>query len=169
MPSGAGRFDPHRIFAGNGEMVADVFVRSMAPPVGVHDTQVRVLNRLGDLEESGRIDRRTVSVWGERLCRCASCEATGACLAALEKVREFERWAASAEGDVSLQFERQSTTSRIVDSSIDAIVPPRITLAVYVAGNLASVFPCRVPERHWSVGEGIEALERAARRRATKH
>ena len=141
-----------------------VFVRSMAPPGGGHDEQVAVLERLNALEDRGPVDAWNVTIWGERLCECEVCTATAAGRAVTERMWELREWAGRAEGDVALPFERREVTSEFAGTEIEALVPPRLTIAVYADEDLARVYPCTADGTHHSVTEGLDWLESAGRR-----
>ena len=141
-----------------------VFVRSMAPPGGGHAEQVAVLERLSALDDHGRVDDWSVTIWGERLCECEVCTATDTGRAVTERMREFRKWAGRVDGEIVLPFERREVTSELAGTEIEALVPPRLTIAVYADDELARVYPCTADGTHHSVTEGLDWLESAGRR-----
>lgn len=138
---------------------AHVFVRSLAPPGGGHDEQVAVLERLDALEDRGPVDAWNVTIWGERLCECEVCTSTAAGRAVTERLRSFGEWAERVDGEVALPFERREVTSEFAGTEIEALVPPRLTIAVFADDRLSRVYPCRVDGIHYSVTDGLDWLE----------
>jgi hypothetical protein len=145
-------------------LTADIYLRSLSPPAGVHDGQVALVERLSALSSAGRLSDLRVSVWGERFCLCDTCAGTSAGRAALERVEEFQRWADRYGAETSLPFERRDVHSNFAPSareSHEALVPPRVLLALYGGESLLGVFPHIAGEDSVSVRDGIDAIEAA--------
>lgn len=143
------------------ELTADVYLRSLSPPVGVHDGQVAQIDRLSALSAADSLGALRVSVWGERLCTCDTCAGTGAGQAALDRVEQFERWAERADAPVTLPFERRVVRSGYTSSTQKVLIPPRVLLAVYDRTSLLGVFPHAAGDTQVSVRDAIGAIEAA--------
>lgn len=99
------------------ELTADIYLRSLSPPAGVHDGQVALVERLSALSSAGRLSDLRVSVWGELFCLCDTCAGASAGRAALERVEEFQRWADGYGAETSLPFERRDVHSNFAPSA----------------------------------------------------
>lgn len=143
------------------ELTADVYLRSLSPPAGVHDGQVARIERLSALSASGRLEEVRVSVWGARICLCETCTGTGAGRAALDRVEEFERWAESIDPPATLPFDRRVIRSNYTDSTQEVLVPPVVLLALYDRESLVGVFPHAAGDRQVPVEDAIAAIETA--------
>jgi hypothetical protein len=156
-------WDRELILPGDADLTVDVYVRSLSPSNGTHAGRVEFVEELERLEAERVIRDATVSIWGDRICRCETCSATGAGRAALERLREFEAWSEDVDADVSLPFERRSISSEFVDRTLECVVPPHITVAVYGGSSLVGVFPCEVDDDDYTVRDAVVALRRATR------
>lgn len=143
------------------ELTADVYLRSLSPPAGVHEGQTARIERLSTLSAAGRLGEVRVSVWGDRICLCETCTGTGAGRAALDRVEEFERWAEEADPAVTLPFERRVVRSRYTDSEQEVLVPPVMLLALYGGESLVGVFPHTAAGGQVPVEDAIAAIEAA--------
>jgi hypothetical protein len=141
------------------ELTADLFLRSLSPPVSVHDTQVEFIDRLSELSAAGRLNDLRVSVWGDRLCLCETCAETGAGRAALDRVEEFEGWIDGFEADASLPFEQRVVSSEYAGSAQEVLVPPFVLLALYTDGDLVAVFPHSAAGERYSVGDALDSID----------
>ena len=141
----------------------DVYVRSMAPPPATHEAQVGLIADLEALAAADVVDESTVTIWGERLCRCETCRETGAGRAVLARVRSFEGWAADVDATVDLPFDFRRLDCEMTGASNEVIVPPRVTLGIHVEGTLRGVFPCVIDGVSISASDGLAMLRRARR------
>ena len=141
------------------ELTADVYLRSLSPPAGVHDGQTARIERLSELAAAGRLGDVRVSVWGDRVCLCETCAGTGAGRAALDRVAEFERWADDLDAAVSLPFDRHTIRSSYTDSTQEVLVPPVMLLALYDRESVVGVFPHAAGGREAPVEDAIAAIE----------
>ena len=141
----------------------EVFVRSLAPPGGVHDEQLAILERLEVFEDAGPVDDWSVTIWGDRLCECEVCTSTTAGRLASERVREFRNWSERADESVSLPFEHREVTADVTGTDFEAMVPPRLTIAIYDEDQLLRVYPCTADGTHYTVTDGLDWLELAGR------
>ena len=144
---------------GEAELFVELNVRSLAPPTGTHEGQTDVIETLSDLESAGVIEELRLCVFGERICPCDTCGDTRPGRAALDRVREYQRWAANLDTEVSIPFERRTIHSEIAETDYEVIVPPRVSLGIYDDATLLGVFPCEIGDTVYTVGDVIEALE----------
>lgn len=118
----------------------DVFVRSLGAPTASQGRQAAVIERLDDLEDSGRIDRFTVQVWGDRLYPGEPCADSPVGRFLQNRINDFERWADDHPG-VVLPFESKVCEPFVADKEYQCITLPRICLGVYADGELGGVVP----------------------------
>ncbi|WP_123533256.1 HTH domain-containing protein [Halosimplex salinum] len=137
----------------------DVFVRSMLPPLGVKATQETLISRLDELSEESTIDGVSVKVTGNRLCLCGTCTETDAEAALLDRFRELDEWGDEFDASTSPFFETRTLDSSITNETARALVPPRVTVALYCDGTLTGVFPCEMDDSSYTVGDFISALD----------
>lgn len=145
------------------DLRVEVFVRSLAPTPAAHVAQVDLVKAVNDLADGGPLADTTVSVWGDRLCRCDTCRDTSAGRAMLDRVRAFEAWAAAVPAAVTVPFDRRCLACGFTGAEADVIVPPGVTIAVYGDASLLGVFPCEVDGESISVAEGLERLRNVRR------
>lgn len=143
------------------ELTADVYLRSLSPPAGVHDGQAARIERLTTLSAAGRLENVRVSVWGNRICLCETCAGTGPGRAALDRVEEFERWAEDLDPAVTLPFDHRKVRSDYTDSTQDVLVLPVLLLALYDRDSLLGVFPHATDDRQVPVEDALAAIETA--------
>lgn len=141
----------------------DVYVRSLLPPPGAKEAQNETLARLREAVEAGPVTDLSVHVWGERLCVCETCLGTEAGREYLETVREFERWGDSYGATVGSYFEHTSLTASVTGETYRGIVPPRLTVALYVDGSLQGVFPTRFEDSAYTVRDFAAVVDWIAR------
>lgn len=118
---------------------AELFVRSLAPDTA-RAQQERIIARLRALDADGTLDDVTVHLAGDCVCpdSAAADTETGAFL--LERVDQFERWA--ADHGVALEgFDRRCVDSSLSGETVTGIRFPRLCLAVFDADSLALVAP----------------------------
>lgn len=135
----------------------DVFVRSLGAPTPSQTTQAGVLERLDELEDTGRVDRFTLQVWGDRLYADERCSASPVGRYLTNKIAEFERWA-DEHAHVSLPFESTVCEPFVADREFQCIRLPQICLAVYVDGAIAGVVPCTFDGTAVTAHEYLAAL-----------
>lgn len=130
--------------------------------MGLKGSQERVFERLDDMVEQSRLDDVSVRVTGERLCLCETCTGTDAGGALLEAFRDLDDWGSGFDASVSQFFERPTIDSPIAGHTARALVPPRVTVALYVDESLSGAFPCRMGTETYSVEDFFEALQQFA-------
>lgn len=143
------------------DLFVELNVRSLAPPTGTHAGQTEVIRTLSTLESAGVIEELRISVFGERICPCETCEDTRPGRVALDRVREYQRWAANFDTDASVPFDCRNLHSEIAETDYEVIVPPRISVGVYDDARLLGVFPCEIDGTVYTVSDVVAALEPA--------
>ncbi len=114
-----------------------------------------LLSRLNACVERGTVEELTVSIWPRAVSLTCSLPVESP----VERVREFEQWA--ADNDVSLEpaFETRTVQSAILDCEECVLRLPTMCLACYHDGDLIHVAPCSTPDAHISVEMTVTALE----------
>ncbi|QLH77786.1 hypothetical protein HZS55_10935 [Halosimplex rubrum] len=141
------------------ERRVDVFVRSMLPPLGAKSSQEALIARLDELAAGSSIDGVSVTVTGNRLCLCETCAGTDAERSLLDRIAELDEWGEDHDATASPFFERRELDSAMAEETARALVPPRVTAALYCDDALAGVFPCRIGGREYAVADFADALE----------
>jgi len=137
----------------------DVYIRSLLPPPGAKESQRTLIGRLAEAEDHTPVNKVTVNVWGEQLCRCEACLDTHAGRTMLRTVRDLEAWGDAYEATVSPFFEQTSQGSPLTGNDYEGIVPPRVTVALSVDGRLQGVFPCQFAGEPFSVHDFCAVLD----------
>ena len=138
----------------------EVFLRSLAPPIGVREQQETLLERLRTFERRGVIASVEVSVWGDAVCPDGCCSETPAGREVLDRTRRMRRWAREADGDVRTTFEEKRVSSSVTDERFRRIVLPRVAVGVHRDDDLELVVPCCVGEETLPVESFLDAYER---------
>ena len=138
----------------------DVFVRSLLPPLGSKGTQEALLQHLNDLTAEGILDDVSVTVTGNRLCLCETCAETDAGTHLLDSLRELDEWGGEFDASVTPFFETRALDSDLTDETARALVPPRITVALYCDETIAGVFPCEMGDSTFATEDLVAALDR---------
>lgn len=134
----------------------------MLPPLGVKASQERLLSRLDELESDSRLDDVSVTVTGDRLCLCETCTDTDAGSELVDRVRELAEWGDGRGASARQFFDRRTIDSGVTNETARALVPPRVSVALYCDDRLSGVFPCRMGGRSYAVDDFVEALEQFA-------
>lgn len=135
----------------------DVFLRSLGAPTGSEGTQARVIERLEELEEQGRIDTYTVSVWGEQIRPGNRCARTPVGQYMLDKIEALQAWSRDTPG-ATVPFENKTVSSFVTEGAHEVVKLPRICLSVRADQDIAAVLPVRFDNRPLSVREYLDLL-----------
>jgi hypothetical protein len=118
----------------------ELFVRSCTPAPGTHDRRNRLFRSIERQVNDGPLDSYGITVLSDKFCLCANClELYDDGL--IETVERLMSWRSG--GIRSIGFDEQEVRSSILDEQYTVIVPPELSLGVYVDDSLAGVFPCR--------------------------
>ncbi|ELZ22329.1 hypothetical protein C475_17493 [Halosimplex carlsbadense 2-9-1] len=141
------------------ERRVEVFVRSMLPPLGAKSSQEALIARLDELADESSLDAVSVTVTGSRLCLCETCSGTDTESELLERIAELDEWGGDYDATASPFFETRELDSAMAEETARALVPPRVTAALYCDDALAGVFPCRIDGRKYAVADFADALD----------
>jgi hypothetical protein len=135
----------------------DIIFRSLAPSQGLHDKRGDILKRVERAAESSVLDVYDITVVGEGLCLCDDCATTRIARHMHETLRTLRHGG-------SKDIEPTGFVERPVDSQMTGehyrlLVPPEVSLAVYVDDSLRGVFPATVGGSSVSVDDFLDALE----------
>lgn len=137
-----------------------VFLRSLAPPVGVHGEQERVLEQLSAYDRQGLVESVSVTVCGKAVCPDGQCSDTPTDRELLDRVGELRAWGDAADADVETPLAEREVASSVTGEQFRKIVLPRLTMGVYADGDLELVLPCEVDGACYCVDDFLEAIDR---------
>jgi len=146
-------------FAAADDRRVEVFVRSMLPPLGAKSCQEALIERFDELATESTLDGVSVSITGNRLCLCDTCSGTDAERDLLDRFADLDEWGAEYDATASSFFETKELDSSMTGETARALVPPRVSTALYCDGALSGVFPCRIEGREYTVADFADALE----------
>jgi hypothetical protein len=117
----------------------ELYVRSLEPS-GARDKQERVIERLRELDDDGRIRAAETVLCGDCVCptSAGSDDDIGSHL--LRRYEAFKGWATEQDRTL-VGFEERHTESVLTGTTLTELVFPRLTLAEYRNGQLAYVAP----------------------------
>jgi len=141
----------------------ELYVRSLSPDDG-RGPQSAVLEELRHLDEVGRVDELSVTVWGRQVGLSTTAARTDAGEAILETIAGFRSWAAQHDRSLDPFLRTQETTSQITGESHTAIVLPTMLLAEYRDDSVTHVAPNARDGSIETVADRLEALQRRDRR-----
>jgi hypothetical protein len=139
---------PHRI---------TVFFRSLAPSQGSHDRRSGILDRVERAAEMSVLDSYDITVVGEGLCLCDDCASTRIARRMHETLQTLRR--GGSEDIEPTGFVERPVDSQMTGEHYRLLVPPEVSLAVYVGDSLRGVFPATVGGASVSVDGFLDALE----------
>lgn len=139
--------------------VVQLFLRSLAPPVGIREQQERVLRQLRNLEHQGVVESVDVTVWGDAVCPEGNCAETPLGQEILARISELRQWAIETPVDIDTPFEEKHVSSSVTNESFRRIIPPRITVGVYTGDDVSLVLPCHLEGRSFDVVDFLSAFE----------
>lgn len=137
-----------------------VHTRSAAPAFGTRELYRRVRDRVGDLEEQGRVDDVTFEVWGTHL----EANETDRSATSLDALRAWAR-----RHDVTLPFEERRCNSMLIEDSYTVTVPPHVLVTLVDEDDeILGVAPSRSGTDSTSVMDLLTLLEEPERRRENR-
>ena len=134
----------------------EIFFRSLAPNQGSHDKRRTILERLEGAAEDAVLDSYDINVVGDGMCLCQDCGET-------RIARHMHETLTSLRSGGSEDVEPTGFAERVVDSQMTGehyrlLVPPEVSVAVYVDDSLRGVFPAVVEDVPVSVSDFLRAL-----------
>jgi len=131
-----------------------VYLRESASSAAA-ERQQAVLGRLNALADAGVIEDVTVRTWPKRVSESSE---------VLETVREL--CAAAEERGLRLEpfFEEHERVPGFFTERAEPVrevVLPVMCVTLYRDGDVRSIYPCTDDEGHYSVSDGLDALEEA--------
>ena len=134
----------------------ELFIRSCTPALGTHDRRNQLFRSIEQQVNDGPLERYDITVLSDKFCLCENCQELyddGL----IDTVKRLMSWRSG--GIRSTGFGEQDVDSSILDEQYTVIVPPEITLGVYVDDRLVGVFPCRAAGVNCRPGAYFEGLE----------
>lgn len=134
----------------------ELFVRSLTPSQGTHDSRKWMLYRLEGMVESDFLDSYDINVVGEGMCLCESCLDTRLARHMYETLTTLRDG-----GDATVEplgFSERTIDSSLTDEQYSVLTPPEISLAVYVDDTLRGVFPATVDGKRVTVTDYFDAI-----------
>lgn len=117
-----------------------VFVRSFAPAPGQHNRHSQLVEGLQSASSNDLIIDYDVTVLGNGLCTCEHCRTFPEAETLIETVVALRDW--QYKEMTSSGFTKRQVSSSLTGDRHDLLVPPEISVGIYVEGSLAGVFPC---------------------------
>ncbi|MFB6221536.1 MAG: HTH domain-containing protein [Halolamina sp.] len=140
------------------ERAAILFVRSLSPN-GARAQQDAVIERLEELADRGRLDSYTVRVWGRAVGTLSAGGRTEQGRRILDRVDDFEEWAAANGKSVGSFFETREQAVEFTDETRSALVLPTMALAEYAGGEIRFVTPCTDGQQVYTVPDRVDELD----------
>ena len=139
-----------------GDHQLQLFVRSLRPLPGTHTQRARLLEKLRIAHETNRIDGYDTHVLGDEICLCRRCREGFDGNPLWETALELATW---RDGTVtSTSFLERAVHSELTDEQYRIVVPPEITVGVYLDGTLSGVFPCVDEDTRYEVAGFLTSL-----------
>lgn len=135
----------------------ELWVRSLSPR-GVRDRQATLVRRLAALAGAGTIDDYGVLVVGRELPARPADAVTDFGRYLLDRIADFQSWAAVNDRSLGSLFEPETVRSTIAGGTDRRIVLPVFTLAEYDDGALRFVAPCQGEAAVWTVQDRLAHL-----------
>ncbi|MFC4357864.1 HTH domain-containing protein [Halobium salinum] len=140
------------------ERSVTLFLRADPEP-GAERPRQRVVERLSALEREGALDEYDVVVWGREIRLGGPLEGTPYYRSVLDRVEEFETWAARTGTSLDPLFQRRTVESVMTDEEYEVLTLPVACLAVYRDDELHRLYPCGSGDGACSVTECLDRLE----------
>ena len=121
---------------------------------GTYDAQQRVTDRLDELEADGVLDAIGCDQW--QGIQTMEYEHRSGALATYE---EFQDWARHNDARLEPAFDQRIQSKLDRTETVEVVVFPVISLAIYGGERLLAVFPCSVDDDHFTVRDCLAAFE----------
>ena len=133
-----------------------LYVRSLSPSPGGHNRRRQLRELTRTVSSQGAVDAVGVSVLGEEICLCDQCLEAVVDEEILRTVNKLRKWRGG--GIKATGFTERAVDSAITEEQYRTVVPPEVSLGVYVEGSLVGVFPCAAEGVTHSPEEFFERL-----------
>lgn len=124
----------------SGEHRVEIFVRSLSSPPGGHNRYRRIFEIIQAGSDADAAEDFELTVLGKEICTCKQCRQICPDDTLLETVTELKQWRSG--GMKSSGFVERSIQSSVTGEEYRVVVPPELTLGIYVDDALVGVFPC---------------------------
>lgn len=142
----------------------ELLVRTLGPPMGTHDRQEAILDRLGSFDHRDVVESVRVRVWGDSICLSECCSTHPDVSAVRDRVERYLAWGEGTPG-VSVPFDRRRVDSGVTGERFEVLDLPTVALAVSTDAALECLFPARLDGDWWTVERYLDWFERARDRR----
>jgi hypothetical protein len=132
----------------------ELYVRSLEPSEA-RDEQERVIERLRELDDEGRIRAAETVLCGECVCPMSAGSDGDIGSHLLRRYEAFKDWATN-HGRTLAGFEERHTESVLTGTTLTELVFPRLTLAEYRDGRLSYVAPSTDGTETTTVADRLE-------------
>lgn len=144
---------------GTAPLHVEVYLRSLAPPMGARQFQEQLLDTLTAIEKRGIVETISITVWGEGICPSSHSANTQVGREMLSKIDEFRSWAEGTDGVINIPFEERQIDSSITNETYRRIVPPEYCLAVYTKDDLELVLPCAIEGQALRISDFLDKID----------
>lgn len=133
-----------------------LYVRSLSPSPGGHDRRSHLRELTRNVSSQSPVDSIEVSVLGEEICLCDQCLEAVVDEEILRTVNELRGWRGG--GIRANGFTVREVDSAITEEQYRTVVPPEVSVGVYVENSLVGVFPCAAEGDTYSPEDFFERL-----------
>lgn len=138
-----------------------VYYRSYSPPAGGHSRRGHLYEKLQAVEGEEVIDDVEVTILGEQICLCQRCQRSQRDWRHRDTVTALASW---TDGRLSsCGFAKREVRSTITDEQYRTVVPPELSIGVFVDEALIGVFPCQNEDQYFGADEFISRLSEETR------
>lgn len=141
------------------EVQATAFVQSLGP-VASKESQDMLLGELDDLADRGVLAGIDLVVWGNSVCTESPAADIGSGRRVVDAIADFHELTADSPLSIAPFFRVSTVTTAYSDRDFRRIVPPNRAVALYVAGDLAAVFPCLIDGAVYTPDDLVAYLSR---------
>lgn len=143
------------------ETTVRVYLRSLAPPCS-YSAQERLIERLKSLEEAGRIDDISVTVWGEQVCTDGELSDLSYSSQIVGAIGDFFELASRSAIEISPFFRVKEISSSIAGEQFRCITVPERCLAFYSEGSVIGLYPCKIDDVVYTPEDALSQYERSS-------
>ena len=134
-----------------------------APTGSTRPSEENIIERLQRLKKQVVIDDYIWHVWNKEVCLASPADRTASSEVAIEKYREFRRWAAQHDRRLTPFFAERTVASSLTDEEYEVVAFPVIAIAVYDGETLRDLAPTVDTDRPYSVKDCLATLSPSER------